>query len=97
MEISKKGVANGDPFELIKLSYSLNKEKFKDAFGKVKVKIESDKDLENLSKLYISKLDISGKIKSDDGVIMFDTMRIIDSMKGYTTEEIKSIQPLLVD
>jgi len=97
MTISKKGVANGDPLELIRLCYALNKQRFVNEFDKVKIQIVGEKDLESLAKLCNDKLDISGKIKDGDIVIMFDTVRILDSMDGYTEQEKNSIQQYLVD
>lgn len=89
MTISRKGLANGETLELIKLSYALNKEKFVKEFDKVKVKIESVADLDLLSNIVKAKLDISGRMKDKvtGNVIMFDTMKIIDGLGKYTKEE----------
>ena len=97
MTISKQGVANGDPFELIKLSYALNKKKFTEAFDKVKIKINSEEDLRGLADMAIAKLDVSGAIKDGEVIIVFDTMRIVDGLKDYLDEEIESVKPLLID
>jgi len=87
MTISKKGVAIGDPLELIKLSYFLNKEKFISGFDKVSIKVGSELDLNGLAEIVKNKIDVGGKIKDKSGnVIMFDTMRILDSIK-YSKEE----------
>ena len=88
MTISKKLVASGDQFELIKLCYALNQDKFKSEFGKVQIKIDSEDDLQNLANLAKSKLDVSGKLKDESGnPIVFDTMRIVNGMSGYTEQE----------
>lgn len=97
MTISKQGVANGDPFELIKLAFALNKEKLKEAFDKVKIKVETNEDLKLLSDFVKSKLDVSGKLKDGDKVIMFDTMRILDGMGDYSEQEKESVKQYLVD
>lgn len=86
MTISKKGVANGDPLELLKLAYALNQEKLKSEFNKIGLQILSDEDLSTLADIVNKKLDVSGNIKSGDNVIMFDTLRILDGIK-YTQQE----------
>lgn len=102
--ISKKGVASGDPLELIKLCYVLNKYRFVKEFDKVKIKINCD-DEDTISKSLISlceickaKVDIGGKIKFNGQPLMFDTMKIVESINNrtYSLEEKNSIQQYLV-
>lgn len=102
--ISKKGVASGDPLELIKLCYVLNKDRFVKEFDKVRVKINCDdyntilKSLNALCQICKAKADVEGKIKYNGQPLMFDTMKIVDSINSreYTMEEKNSIQQYLV-
>lgn len=89
IKVSKKGLSNREPLQLIKLSYLLNKEKFTNEFDKVKVKVGSESELEDLANIAVSKLDISGRIKENSSgtVVMFDTMRILGNMTWTKAEK----------
>jgi len=86
MVISRKGLANNEPLELIKLAFILNKEKLKTEFAKLKTKVELEGDIKLLSDLATSKLDVSGRIKNGTEVIVFNTMDVLNGIK-YSPEE----------
>lgn len=88
MTISKSGLQSGNPLELLKFAWLINEQKLKDAFLKVRVGIDTDDDLIDLAKLSISKADVNGLIKDENqNPIMFDVVRIVSNLSGYTEEE----------
>lgn len=82
-KISKKGLSNGEPLELIKLSYILSPTKFQDKFNSV-IKGVSEKDLQTLASFKQQGLDKNG---FNGQMQPFD---IIEMVKMNWTQEEKS-------
>lgn len=91
MQISLSGLKEGNPLDCLKLCYQLSPEKFKSAFAKVGIQIIDEKDLDTLNKIIANKVDVEGQLKDVNGnPIMFDTMRICDSIEFTPEEKSKS-------
>lgn len=90
METSKSGLQSRNPLQLLQLAWYINPEKVKYEFGKVEVDIQKEEDLITLSKLHENKLDISGAVKDvDNNPVMFDVIRVVNSIKYNKQEELK--------
>lgn len=88
IKISKSGLQSGDPLSLLKFAWLINPEKLKSAFLKANVEIENEADLILLSDISTKRIDVEGKIKdANNNPIMFDVVRIVTSLNGYTEEE----------
>lgn len=89
MEISISGLKNGNPLDYLKLCYSLCPDKLAEAFAKVKIQVQDEKDLDVLSKIIDKKIDTQGMLRdpNDETMpLMFDSMRIINGIE-FSQEE----------
>lgn len=87
MEISKEGLRSGNLIDLLKLSWAVNQQKLKDAFDKIDIKIECEKDLQMLADIHEKKIDVEGGIKDEnDNPVMFDTSMILKTIE-FSEEE----------
>lgn len=82
---------SGNPISLLQFAWLINPEKLKQQFSKANVEIENEADLILLSDISKNKIDVEGKIKDvNNNPIMFDVVRIVTSLNGYTSEEKQS-------
>lgn len=98
MTISKSGLQSGNPLELLKLAYILSSDKLQSEFKKVQVEIQNEEDLHSLSEICNKKYDVDGKLKDGNGnPLMFDTVRILDSIKFSPEEQSKINSVTFID
>lgn len=92
MVISIPGLRNNNPLDWLKMAFQLNQSKLSEAFSKVKVSVNDEKDLEMLDRIVKANVDIQGKLRDpeDENIpIVFDTMRIIKNGIDFSPEEKK--------
>lgn len=93
MKISLSGLEQNNPIDCLKLAYFLNKDKVYEAFAKVKIQVENEKDLEMLSKIIANKIDVEGKLRDpndESRPLMFDSMAIIHNIEWSEEEKSKA-------
>lgn len=87
MEISKSGLQSGSMIDLLKLSWAINQQKLKDAFDRVEITIDCEKDLQTLADIHAKKIDVEGGIKDENNnPIMFDTKMVLNTIE-FSPEE----------
>ncbi len=71
--ISKSKLRAGDLLETMRFSYCADKKQFVDAFARIGLPIESEKDLLTLERWYKEGKDKAGEVKNKDGnTVEFD-------------------------
>lgn len=81
IKLSKEGLRNGVPSELLKCAYLCSPQKLHDEFQKLGIKVSNEKELEALIEICKQKADVGGKLKVNGNPVMFDSVRVLDNIE----------------
>jgi len=99
IHIQRKKIIEGDALSLMLLAWCVDEEAFKEAFNKVGIQVENEKDVAQLQSFNENGLDVKGVLKdSDDNPIKFNVMEVFSTIEVENApEKIAACRAKIVD